>query len=205
MVLRINYFYLVIFSSIFDYHKDLRLKRIFLALALVLCSHGYSHRIDDLIVLDIEEGEVSYQNEQLTAEYKAALKRQRLRKLKAMPWHQRFFVFVKSGIQHIIPKGVDHILFVLGLFFSSIVVRALFWQVTAFTLAHTITLGLAALGLVNVPCIYCRTPNCVVYCLDWHRKLLFQKNSCLATIPCFCFWLITWFGVCIGLKDLWYS
>ncbi|HBQ36935.1 MAG TPA: hypothetical protein DD729_08910, partial [Rhodobacteraceae bacterium] len=43
---------------------------------------------------------------------------------------------------HILPKGMDHILFVLGLFFLSTYLRPLLWQITAFTLAHTVTLAL---------------------------------------------------------------
>ena len=46
---------------------------------------------------------------------------------------------------------MDHILFVLGLFFLSTRLRPLIWQVSAFTLAHTVTLALGALGWVNVP------------------------------------------------------
>lgn len=62
-----------------------------------------------------------------------------------------FFSYVPTGFDHIVPLGVDHILFVLGLFFLSTRMRPLLWQVSAFTLAHTITLALAALGYVTVP------------------------------------------------------
>ena len=62
-----------------------------------------------------------------------------------------FFSYVPTGFDHIVPLGVDHILFVLGLFFLSTHLRPLLWQVSAFTLAHTITLALAALGYVAVP------------------------------------------------------
>ena len=55
-----------------------------------------------------------------------------------------------SGFEHIIPLGADHILFVLGLFFFSLHLGPLLWQVTAFTLAHTATLALATLGVVSV-------------------------------------------------------
>lgn len=55
------------------------------------------------------------------------------------------------GFEHIIPAGLDHILFVLGLFFYSLAWRPLLWQVTAFTLAHTVTLALATLGVVTIP------------------------------------------------------
>ena len=55
------------------------------------------------------------------------------------------------GFEHIIPKGLDHILFVLALFFLSPTLRALLWQVSAFTLAHTMTLAAGVTGLVSVP------------------------------------------------------
>ena len=64
---------------------------------------------------------------------------------------QSFTSYIPVGFDHILPQGLDHILFVLGLFFLSIHLRPLIWQVTAFTLAHTVTLALGALGLVNVP------------------------------------------------------
>lgn len=62
-----------------------------------------------------------------------------------------FVRYVVSGFDHIIPKGLDHILFVLGLFFFATQLRPLLLQVTAFTLAHTITLALAATGVVSIP------------------------------------------------------
>ncbi len=64
---------------------------------------------------------------------------------------QAFLAYIPVGFDHILPKGLDHILFVLGLFFLSTRWRPLLWQVTAFTLAHTVTLALGALGWVNVP------------------------------------------------------
>lgn len=64
---------------------------------------------------------------------------------------QSFVSYIPVGFDHILPKGLDHILFVLGLFFLSLRMGALLWQVTAFTAAHTVTLALGALGIVNVP------------------------------------------------------
>ena len=52
------------------------------------------------------------------------------------------------GFTHIVPHGLDHILFVLGLFLLSARRRPLLIQVTAFTVAHTITLGLSIYGVV---------------------------------------------------------
>lgn len=58
--------------------------------------------------------------------------------------------FIQVGYVHILPYGLDHILFVLGLFFFSTRLRPLFLQVTAFTVAHSITLGLALLGIFSL-------------------------------------------------------
>lgn len=58
--------------------------------------------------------------------------------------------YLMLGFRHIVPLGPDHILFILGLFFLSPKIRPLLVQVTAFTVAHTITLGLAMYGLVHV-------------------------------------------------------
>lgn len=55
------------------------------------------------------------------------------------------------GFQHIIPSGLDHIVFVLGLFFLSTKLSTLLYQVSCFTVAHSLTLGLATLGMVSIP------------------------------------------------------
>jgi hypothetical protein len=55
------------------------------------------------------------------------------------------------GYTHILPKGLDHILFVLGIFLLSPRWKTLLLQVTAFTVAHSITLALSIYGIVSLP------------------------------------------------------
>jgi len=114
------------------------------------CLHSNAHNPEDFVISEIERGQLTFANETIAAEYGAALKRQRIRRLAAMPWLKKIYIFVKAGFEHIIPEGLDHILFVLGLFFSSLKFRPLIIQVTAFTLAHSITLALAAAGMVQL-------------------------------------------------------
>lgn len=59
--------------------------------------------------------------------------------------------YVLAGFEHILPKGRDHILFILGIFLFSTRLRPLLWQVTMFTVAHTITLGLSMRGVISLP------------------------------------------------------
>ena len=109
-----------------------------------------SHNPEKLVISEIERGQLNFENETIAAEYSAALKRQRIRRLSAMSWSKKMYIFIKAGFEHIIPQGLDHILFVLGLFFSTLKLRSLILQVTAFTFAHSITLALAALGFVKL-------------------------------------------------------
>ncbi|MGJ8726465.1 MAG: HupE/UreJ family protein [Roseibacillus sp.] len=57
--------------------------------------------------------------------------------------------FVKLGFRHVIPQGLDHILFVVGLFLFSPKWRPLLHQSLAFTVAHSVTLALSLTGLVG--------------------------------------------------------
>lgn len=59
--------------------------------------------------------------------------------------------YLVLGFEHIIPYGLDHILFVMGLFLLNAKLRPLLWQVTAFTLAHCTTLALSIFDVVSLP------------------------------------------------------
>ena len=58
---------------------------------------------------------------------------------------------LRLGFTHIVPRGLDHILFVVGLFLLSARWRPLLTQISAFTVAHSITLGLTMYGVVSLP------------------------------------------------------
>ena len=58
--------------------------------------------------------------------------------------------YLKLGVEHIL-ASIDHLLFVFALFILVTGTRRLIATVTAFTLAHSLTLGGATLGFVHVP------------------------------------------------------
>ena len=70
--------------------------------------------------------------------------------LKAPSKWQQFTNYLQIGFVHIVPKGLDHILFVVGLFLLSSQLRPLLIQITSFTLAHSVTLALGIYGVVNI-------------------------------------------------------
>lgn len=58
--------------------------------------------------------------------------------------------YLVLGVEHIL-LGIDHLLFVLALVILVNGARRLFWTITAFTAAHSITLAAATLGWVHLP------------------------------------------------------
>lgn len=89
------------------------------------------------------------------------------------------------GFTHILPKGLDHILFVLGLFLLAPRWRPVLAQVTAFTVAHSITLALTIYDVVSLPgniveplialsIVYVAFENCLTRTIrPWRVALVF--------------------------------
>jgi hypothetical protein len=62
-----------------------------------------------------------------------------------------FWTYLQLGFTHIIPLGFDHILFIISLYILEPRLKPVLLQATAFTVAHSITLGLAMYGLIQPP------------------------------------------------------
>ena len=69
---------------------------------------------------------------------------------KPIIWYDTFFEYIPVGFTHILPKGLDHILFVLGLLFLTPKFYPLLLQISIFTLAHTITLAISSLKIITI-------------------------------------------------------
>ena len=62
-----------------------------------------------------------------------------------------FWTYIQLGFTHILPLGFDHILFIISLYILEPRLKPVLWQATAFTVAHSITLGLAMYGIIKPP------------------------------------------------------
>lgn len=62
-----------------------------------------------------------------------------------------FWKYMLIGFEHIIPLGFDHILFITCVFFLNSDIKKVIIQASMFTLAHSITLGLAMYGIIKPP------------------------------------------------------
>ena len=71
--------------------------------------------------------------------------------LEKAPTGNVIWFYLKLGIQHIIPFGIDHILFIVGLCLLSTNIKTILWQATAFTIAHSITLALSMKNIITLP------------------------------------------------------
>lgn len=69
--------------------------------------------------------------------------------LESMSKTDAAILYLQLGFKHIVPLGFDHILFVLSLFLLSPKLKPVLWQATAFTVAHSITLGLAMFKVIT--------------------------------------------------------
>jgi hydrogenase/urease accessory protein HupE len=71
--------------------------------------------------------------------------------LEKAPTQHVISFYLELGIRHIVPDGLDHILFVVGLCLLSTRLKTILWQATAFTIAHSITLALSLKDIITLP------------------------------------------------------
>ncbi len=113
---------------------------------------------------------------------------------------EQAFTFVKLGVEHIF-LGFDHILFLIGLILLGGRLRELVKIVTAFTVAHSVTLSLAALDVVTLPSRWIEAGIALsiayVACENF-----FLKNVSYRWILAFGFGLVHGFGFANVLREL---
>lgn len=108
---------------------------------------GWSEKFGDLVIREQGDKESLYSGYLSKGEISPKL----LLKVEGNLSHSaQFLSYIFSGLYHIIPVGFDHILFIVGLYLVSNQLRLLVLQVSLFTFAHTITLGLASFEIISV-------------------------------------------------------
>ena len=109
--------------------------------------------------------------------------------------------FVRSGVHHIF-IGPDHILFVVGLLLLGGSVGQLLKIVTAFTVAHSVTLGLATFGLVRPPASIIEPAIALSIVFVGLHAFLGKKKHDPRLLFAFCFGLIHGFGFANVLQEM---
>ncbi len=106
------------------------------------------------------------------------------------------------GFTHILPKGIDHILFVVGLFLLSRRPAQLLAQVSAFTLAHSITLGLSLYGVFSLPPRIVEPLIALSVAYVGVENLMTSKLQPWRVVIVFCFGLLHGLGFAEALASL---
>lgn len=101
--------------------------------------------------------------------------------------------YLALGFTHIVPYGFDHVLFVLGIYMLSRRTRAVLVQVSAFTIAHSITLGLSMYGIVAV------SPRVVEPMIALSIAYVAVENTVLSELKSWRVGLVFAFGLLHGL------
>ena len=104
-----------------------------------------------------------------------------------------FSGYAALGFVHIIPRGLDHILFVLGLFLLTPRIRPLLAQVTLFTLAHSASLALAMFGVITI------SPSIVEPLIALSIAYVGIENLFRRTLSQRRLWMVAAFGLLHGL------
>jgi hypothetical protein len=110
--------------------------------------------------------------------------------------------YLLLGFTHIVPYGLDHILFVLGIFLLSTRLGALLTQVTAFTIAHSVTLGLTMYGVLALPPRIVEPLIALSIAYVAVENLMTTKLTPWRPAMVFCFGLLHGMGFAGVLRDL---
>jgi hypothetical protein len=122
--------------------------------------------------------------------------------VEAMPWPHQLWMYLRLGFHHIVPEGVDHILFVLGLFFLGITWRKLLSQTSVFTVAHATTLFLSTYGIFSLPSKYVEPLIALSIAFIALENVYHPKLGVGRLVVVFCFGLIHGLGFASSLSEV---
>jgi len=110
--------------------------------------------------------------------------------------------YIRLGFTHIIPEGTDHALFVLGLFLLTPRVKALVWQITAFTIAHSVTLALTTFHILSIPSVVIEPTIALTIAFIGVENIIAKKVYPWRTAVAFCFGLVHGMGFATALGEV---
>ena len=110
--------------------------------------------------------------------------------------------YLLLGFTHIVPYGLDHILFVLGIFLLNSRIRPILTQVTAFTVAHSITLALSTYGLVSASPRVIEPMIALSIAFVAIENLFIREVRASRILVVFCFGLLHGLGFAGVLREL---
>jgi hypothetical protein len=109
--------------------------------------------------------------------------------------------YVEAGYFHIVPRGWDHMLFIMGIFLMTLKLRPLIWQATMFTLAHSMTLTAGVFDWIRLPVAIVEPLIALSIAYVAIENLFMQRMSRLRLPIVFAFGLLHGLGFAEMLTD----
>lgn len=110
--------------------------------------------------------------------------------------------YLALGYTHVIPLGFDHILFILSIFFLNSNIRSVIIQCSVFTVAHSISLGLAAAGYIMPNSNVIEPLIALSILFTSIENIVHDKVNKWRVIIIFLFGLVHGMGFASALKDI---
>ena len=104
-----------------------------------------------------------------------------------------FVKYLQLGIEHVLPLGYDHVLFIIALFLLNSKLKSAFIQCTLFTIAHSLTLALAVFNFINIP------SQVIEIAIAFSIALVAIENLFIPTLNALRLSLVFLFGLLHGL------
>jgi hypothetical protein len=122
--------------------------------------------------------------------------------LEKAPTEAVLFYYLNLGFHHIIPGGLDHILFVSALCLLSNKIKTILWQATAFTVAHSVTLALSMKNIIVVPSAITEPIIALSIVFVAIENILFSQLKAWRILIVFMFGLIHGMGFASALNEI---
>ena len=122
--------------------------------------------------------------------------------LERAPVQDVVLFYLLLGVQHIVPFGADHILFVVGLCLLSTRFKPILWQATAFTVAHSVTLALSMKSIITLPAAVIEPIIALSILFIAVENLLFSELKPWRILIVFLFGLIHGLGFASALNEI---
>ena len=110
--------------------------------------------------------------------------------------------YLQLGFTHVIPLGFDHILFILSIFFLNSKLKSVVIQCSVFTVAHSLSLGLATAGFIIPNSNYIEPLIAISILFTAIENIVSQKVNTWRLLIIFGFGLIHGLGFATALSEI---
>ena len=117
-------------------------------------------------------------------------------------YFENIVLYIQLGFTHVIPLGFDHILFILTLFFLNSKIKSVVIQCSVFTIAHSLSLGLAASGLIMPNAAFIEPLIALSILFTAIENIVSTKVNPFRLLIIFAFGLIHGLGFATALKEI---